>query len=55
MPVELAAAWFEAVEAPLGKQHEVFDAAGHAAFLTEPECFTQTVQRIAQSMHITEP
>ena len=54
-PVELAAEWFEGVEARQGKRHEVFDASGHAPFLTEAERFTQTVRDFAQSLHITEP
>ena len=54
-PVELAAEWFEGVEALQGKRHDVFDASGHAPFLTEAERFTQTVRDFAQSLHITEP
>ncbi len=43
-PVELATDWFESVEAPQGKRHEVFDNVGHAVFLTEPARFAETVR-----------
>ena len=43
-PVELAAEWFDSVAAPQGKRHEVFDASGHAPFLTEPDRFTETLR-----------
>ncbi len=46
-PVELAAEWFDAVEAPQGKQHEVFDRSGHAPFLSEPERFARSLRRFA--------
>ena len=49
-PVELAADWFDAVEAPEGKRHEVFAASGHAPFLTEPERFAETVRNFAASL-----
>ena len=54
-PVELAADWFDQVEAPQGKHHAVFETSGHAPFLTEAKRFTQTVRDFAQSLHITEP
>jgi fermentation-respiration switch protein FrsA (DUF1100 family) len=44
-PVELAREWFEAVEAPNGKRHVVFEASGHAPFLTEPDRFIEIVGR----------
>jgi len=49
-PVELAAEWFDGVEAPQGKRHLVFDASGHAPFLTEPARFTQAVHSFAASL-----
>lgn len=52
-PVELAAEWFNQVHVSYGKRHEVFDASGHAPFLTEAERFTDTVRRFAQSLQIT--
>ncbi len=54
-PVELAAEWFEAVDAPHGKRHEIFEASGHAPFLTEPARFADTIRSFAQSLHITDP
>jgi pimeloyl-ACP methyl ester carboxylesterase len=49
-PVELAAEWFDGVEAPQGKRHEVFATSGHAPFLTEPERFAETVRNFAASL-----
>lgn len=50
-PVELAAEWFDGVEAPRGKRHEVFDASGHAPFLTEPARFAAAVRGFAGALH----
>jgi pimeloyl-ACP methyl ester carboxylesterase len=44
-PVPLVRDWFEGVEAPHGKRMELFDASGHAPFLTETERFVETVRR----------
>ena len=43
-PVELASEWFDAVAAPKGKRHEVFEGSGHAPFLTEPERFARSLR-----------
>jgi len=48
-PVELAAEWFDAVEAPQRKRHLVLKHSGHAPFLTEPERFAEAVRRFALS------
>ena len=44
-PVSLVREWFEAVEAPLGKELVVFERSGHAPFLTETARFVETVRR----------
>lgn len=49
-PVELAAEWFAAVEAPQGKRHLVFEGSGHAPFLTEPARFSDAVRSFAASL-----
>lgn len=49
-PVELATEWFDGVETPQGKHHEVFVASGHAPFLTEPERFAETVRSFAANL-----
>ena len=49
-PVELAAEWFEGVEAPHGKRHLTFETSGHAPFLTEPERFAEAVRSFAASL-----
>ena len=54
-PVELATEWFDAVAAPEGKRHEVFETSGHAPFLTEPERFAEAVRRFARSLRGTAP
>lgn len=54
-PVELVAEWFEAVDAPQGKRHEVFETSGHAPFLTEAERFAETVRVFARSLNTNEP
>ncbi len=54
-PVELASEWFDAVAAPKGKRHEVFEGSGHAPFLTEPERFAEAVRRFARSLRGTAP
>ena len=46
-PVELAAEWFAAVDAPRGKRHLVFEDAGHAPFLTEPDRFARVLRAFA--------
>lgn len=46
-PLEPAGEWFDAVDAPQGKQHEVFAASGHAPFLTEPGRFTERARAFA--------
>jgi pimeloyl-ACP methyl ester carboxylesterase len=43
-PAALVEAWFDAVEAPKGKQMVVFEASGHAPFLTETLRFEETVR-----------
>ncbi|MCC5991941.1 MAG: alpha/beta hydrolase, partial [Rhodobacteraceae bacterium] len=48
-PVEMAAEWFDVVEAPQRKQHLIFEFSGHAPFLTEPERFAEAVRRFASS------
>ncbi len=52
-PVELAARWFGAVEAPRGKRHRIFEASGHAPFLTEPERFADTLRDFALALRET--
>lgn len=47
-PVELAADWFQAVEAPRGKRQLVFAQSVRAPFLTEPERFTDALRRVAE-------
>jgi pimeloyl-ACP methyl ester carboxylesterase len=42
-PVPLVREWYGSVEAPQGKHLEVFDASGHAPFLTETALFVATV------------
>ncbi len=49
-PVELAAEWFDAVEAPQGKRHIVLESSGHAPFLTEPDRFADVVRSFASSL-----
>jgi pimeloyl-ACP methyl ester carboxylesterase len=46
-PVPLVREWFGTVEAPEGKWMEVFDASGHAPFLTETDRFVETVRSFA--------
>lgn len=46
-PTPLVRDWFEAVEAPNGKRMEVFDASGHAPFLTETARFMETARGFA--------
>jgi pimeloyl-ACP methyl ester carboxylesterase len=48
-PTALVEAWFDAVEAPEGKQMVVFDASGHAPFLTETPLFEATVRAWAEA------
>jgi len=43
-PVALVRDWLEHVEAPQGKRLEIFDASGHAPFLTETARFVETVR-----------
>ena len=43
-PVALVREWFEAVEAGQGKRMVVFDASGHAPFLTETGKFIETLR-----------
>jgi len=43
-PVALVREWYGLVEAPQGKHLEVFDASGHAPFLTETARFVETVR-----------
>ena len=43
-PVALVRSWFASVEALRGKQMVIFDASGHAPFLTETERFVETVR-----------
>ena len=43
-PVALVRDWYESVDAPQGKHLEVFDASGHAPFLTETARFVATVR-----------
>lgn len=45
-PVELVKRWFEQVDAPEGKHLVVFDASGHAPFLTEPDHFVEIVRGV---------
>lgn len=49
-PFELAAGWFDAVEAPRGKRHEIFARSGHAPFLTEPDRFARTLRSFATNL-----
>ena len=49
-PVELATEWFDWVDAPQGKHHEVFATSAHAPFLTEAERFTDTLRSFAASL-----
>ena len=49
-PVALMQAWFEDVEAPQGKRLEVFEASGHAPFLTETARFVETVRRFGAEL-----
>jgi pimeloyl-ACP methyl ester carboxylesterase len=44
-PVPLVREWFEAVEAPHGKKLVIFDASGHAPFLTETSRFIEAVRK----------
>jgi pimeloyl-ACP methyl ester carboxylesterase len=43
-PVVLVQEWFATVEAPQGKRMDLFDASGHAPFLTETAHFVETVR-----------
>ncbi len=49
-PVELAEDWFQAVEAPRGKRHLVFQRSGHAPFLSAPESFTRALRDFAAGL-----
>lgn len=42
-PVALVKEWFNKVQAPAGKAMEIFDASGHAPFITETEHFIEVV------------
>jgi pimeloyl-ACP methyl ester carboxylesterase len=43
-PTDLVEAWFDTVAAPAGKHLVVFEASGHAPFLTETSLFETTVR-----------
>jgi len=49
-PVALAREWFEAVEAPQGKEMVVLDRSGHAPFLTETSHFIETVRNFGSAL-----
>ncbi|MGZ3216524.1 alpha/beta fold hydrolase [Paracoccus sp. T5] len=51
-PVSLVREWADAVEAPRGKRLVVFDASGHAPFLTETAHFVEAVRDFAADVAV---
>ena len=49
-PPELSDAWLQMIEAPMGRQHLVFEQSGHAPFLTEPARFTDALRQIGAEL-----
>jgi len=49
-PVALAREWFEAVEAPQGKQMVVLEGSGHAPFLTETSRFIEAIRDFGSAL-----
>lgn len=49
-PVELAAEWFDLVDAPQGKRHEIFGDSGHAPFLAEAGRFAETLRDFVRTL-----